>query len=208
MCCTLLCCIEIDILFYLFFYESQVMEEPENGNNGNADIAVEGPVAAEPEVTAAAESSDVATEEGKVDEVIIPTITESSEGIAEPEASPRASPSPIEAVENVEAAVKGPTRSAELNKLWKTVEANPSDFTGWTYLLQHVDGVEVELGREAYDAFLFRYPYCYGYWKKYADLEKKKGSKVKYKCQIKWRNAIIFAGRKTRFFRQFGDNCH
>ena len=31
------------------------MEEPENGNNGNADIAVEGPAAAEPEVTAAAE---------------------------------------------------------------------------------------------------------------------------------------------------------
>jgi len=26
--------------------------------------------------------------------------------------------------------------------------------------------------REAYDAFLERYPYCYGYWKKYADMEK------------------------------------
>lgn len=72
---------------------------------------------------------------------------------------------------------KGSKRSPELTKLWKTVEANPADFTGWTYLLQHVDGVDVELGREAYDAFLFRYPYCYGYWKKYADLEKKKGTK-------------------------------
>ena len=70
-----------------------------------------------------------------------------------------------------------PQRSAELTKLWKRVEDDPSDFTGWTYLLQGVDGVEVELGREAYDAFLFRYPYCYGYWKKYADLEKKKGGK-------------------------------
>ena len=27
--------------------------------------------------------------------------------------------------------------------------------------------------REAYDAFLKRYPYCYGYWKKYADMEKR-----------------------------------
>jgi len=27
--------------------------------------------------------------------------------------------------------------------------------------------------REAYDEFLSRYPYCYGYWKKYADLEKR-----------------------------------
>jgi len=30
--------------------------------------------------------------------------------------------------------------------------------------------------REAYDKFLARYPYCYGYWKKYADYEKRKGS--------------------------------
>jgi len=25
---------------------------------------------------------------------------------------------------------------------------------------------------KAFDAFLAHYPYCYGYWKKYADLEK------------------------------------
>ena len=31
---------------------------------------------------------------------------------------------------------KGSKRSPELTKLWKTVEANPADFTGWTYLLQ------------------------------------------------------------------------
>ena len=29
--------------------------------------------------------------------------------------------------------------------------------------------------REAYDAFLNRYPYCYGYWKKFADYEKRNG---------------------------------
>ena len=34
---------------------------------------------------------------------------------------------------------------------------------------------DAEAAREAYDKFLERYPYCYGYWRKYADYEKKKG---------------------------------
>ncbi len=73
---------------------------------------------------------------------------------------------------------KGPKRSPELVKFWKAVEEDPSDFTGWTYLLQYVDAhAEREDGREAYDKFLFRYPYCYGYWKKYADFEKRKGTR-------------------------------
>ena len=68
-------------------------------------------------------------------------------------------------------------RSPDLAKFWKAVEDDPTDFTGWTYLLQFVDTTgDIEDGREAYDAFLFRYPYCYGYWKKYADLEKRKGA--------------------------------
>ena len=33
--------------------------------------------------------------------------------------------------------------------------------------------IDVGRAREAFDAFLERYPYCYGYWKKYADLERK-----------------------------------
>ena len=61
--------------------------------------------------------------------------------------------------------------------------------------------MDVELGREAYDAFLFRYPYCYGYWKKYADLEKKKGTKVSlleqrhktlFDCYNKFDKVFIF----------------
>ena len=56
---------------------------------------------------------------------------------------------------------------------------------GWTYLLQFVDTTgDIDDGREAYDAFLHRYPYCYGYWKKYADLEKRKGKKRKLKKKI------------------------
>ncbi|KAI0239782.1 hypothetical protein LSAT2_009504 [Lamellibrachia satsuma] len=61
----------------------------------------------------------------------------------------------------------------ELDKYWKVVEDNPSDFTGWTYLLQYVEQERnMETVRKAFDAFFVHYPYCYGYWKKYADLEK------------------------------------
>nr|CAD7402603.1 unnamed protein product [Timema cristinae] len=38
---------------------------------------------------------------------------------------------------------------------------------------------DLEAAREAYDAFLSHYPYCYGYWRKYADYEKRKGNKEK-----------------------------
>ncbi|XP_068203314.1 pre-mRNA-processing factor 39 isoform X2 [Palaemon carinicauda] len=91
-------------------------------------------------------------------------------------------------------------RTNEVDKLWKNVNDNPNDFQAWTLLLQHIDQVEdenysetlalcsieyepgckksdLESGREAYDGFFARYPYCYGYWKKYADLERRKGTK-------------------------------
>jgi len=85
------------------------------------------------------------------------------------------------------------------------VRDDPSDFIGWTYLLQYVDGAvcflnfiinlliqvtfirliyyfyclqkNIDAAREAYDAFLDLYPYCYGYWRKYADYERKNGTK-------------------------------
>ena len=64
------------------------------------------------------------------------------------------------------------------SRVWKTVEDDPSDFTGWTYLLQFVDNHgNLDEGREAFDAFLFKYPYCYGYWKKFGDFEKRLGTK-------------------------------
>lgn len=68
----------------------------------------------------------------------------------------------------------------ELEKYWKPVNEDPTDFTGWTYLLQYVDQEsDVDAAREVYDAFLALYPYCYGYWRKYADYEKRKGDKHK-----------------------------
>lgn len=47
--------------------------------------------------------------------------------------------------------------------------------TNHEYIFQN----DIEAAREAYDAFLSHYPYCYGYWRKYADYEKRKGNKKK-----------------------------
>jgi pre-mRNA-processing factor 39 len=71
-------------------------------------------------------------------------------------------------------------RLPDLEKYWKAVKADTEDFNAWTILLQYVDSEsDVEAAREAYDSFLSRYCYCYGYWRKYADYEKKKGSAEK-----------------------------
>ncbi|CAB0011294.1 unnamed protein product, partial [Nesidiocoris tenuis] len=65
----------------------------------------------------------------------------------------------------------------ELDKYWQVVREDPSDFNGWTYLLQYVDQEnDVEATRDAYDCFLAMYPYCYGYWRKYAEYEKRQYS--------------------------------
>jgi len=70
-----------------------------------------------------------------------------------------------------------PEIKRDLDKFWKAVKDDETDFTGWTYLLQFVDSKNiVEQGREAYNSFLHRYPFCYGYWKKFADFEKRNGS--------------------------------
>lgn len=48
-----------------------------------------------------------------------------------------------------------------------------------SYLIFIYQQNDIEAAREAYDAFLAHYPYCYGYWRKYADYEKRKGNKKK-----------------------------
>ncbi|XP_035473596.1 pre-mRNA-processing factor 39 isoform X1 [Scophthalmus maximus] len=65
----------------------------------------------------------------------------------------------------------------EFDKLFKGCEENPEDFNGWVYLLQYVEQENVLAAvQKAFDVFFLRYPYCYGYWKKYADIEKKHGN--------------------------------
>jgi len=66
----------------------------------------------------------------------------------------------------------------EFDRFWQAVKDDPSDFAGWTYLLQYVDQENnVENVREAYNKFLELYPYCYGYWRKFADFEKRNDNK-------------------------------
>ncbi|XP_064490034.1 pre-mRNA-processing factor 39-like isoform X2 [Ornithodoros turicata] len=73
-----------------------------------------------------------------------------------------------------DAKTKADSATTELEKYWQVVRSNPADFTGWTYLLQFVEQENnLTAAREAFDKFFSYYPYCYGYWKKYADMEKK-----------------------------------
>ncbi|KAJ1105904.1 hypothetical protein NDU88_003307 [Pleurodeles waltl] len=66
--------------------------------------------------------------------------------------------------------------SVEFEKHWKATQDNPFDFTAWTDLLEYVEKENnIVASRKAYNAFFTRYPYCYGYWKKYADMERRFG---------------------------------
>lgn len=63
---------------------------------------------------------------------------------------------------------------AVLDAYWQFVRENPQDFNGWTYLLQHVENMgDLDEVRSAYNAFLPLYPYCFAYWERYCDIEKR-----------------------------------
>uniref|UniRef100_A0A8C9S5P2 Pre-mRNA-processing factor 39 n=1 Tax=Scleropages formosus TaxID=113540 RepID=A0A8C9S5P2_SCLFO len=101
------------------------------------------------------------------------------------ETSEQGSPTNMELEEASKDGVEGEAElsSAELpfppefDRYLKVVEENPEDFTAWTYLLQYVEQENhIGAARMAFDSFFARYPYCYGYWKKYADQERKAGN--------------------------------
>ncbi|XP_073924152.1 pre-mRNA-processing factor 39 isoform X2 [Castor canadensis] len=136
------------------------MDEYRNSNNGSTGNSSS-------EVVVVEHSADFSTE--------IMNVTEM-------EQSPDGSPSLNTSTEDNETAntVDFPVTETEANfppdyeKFWKTVENNPQDFTGWVYLLQYVEQENhLMAARKAFDRFFIHYPYCYGYWKKYADLEKR-----------------------------------
>ncbi|XP_023263114.1 pre-mRNA-processing factor 39-like [Seriola lalandi dorsalis] len=69
---------------------------------------------------------------------------------------------------------------ADFERLWKAAHDNPQDFTSWTDLLQYCEQEShITASRRALVAFLARYPLCYGYWKKFADLERRAGYNAK-----------------------------
>ena len=64
-----------------------------------------------------------------------------------------------------------------LEAYWKFVKDNDKDFNGWTYLLQHVENIDVlDEIRRAYNDFLPRFRYCFAYWIRYSELEIKHGN--------------------------------
>ncbi|XP_047658217.1 pre-mRNA-processing factor 39 isoform X2 [Tachysurus fulvidraco] len=64
----------------------------------------------------------------------------------------------------------------DFDRQWKLVNENPQDFNSWTDLLQYCEQEgHLRASRQALSAFLSRYPLCYGYWKKFADLERRAG---------------------------------
>uniref|UniRef100_A0A8D2E2Z2 Pre-mRNA-processing factor 39 n=1 Tax=Sciurus vulgaris TaxID=55149 RepID=A0A8D2E2Z2_SCIVU len=82
--------------------------------------------------------------------------------VTEMEQSPDGSPS-----------VNASTEESEI-EMANAVDLPVTDFTGWVYLLQYVEQENhLMAARKAFDKFFIHYPYCYGYWKKYADLEKR-----------------------------------
>lgn len=75
-----------------------------------------------------------------------------------------------------------PPPPPDWDTLWQTVEANPSDFSAWEQILRMAEAADGGLDpttapkenisncKKAFDRFLARFPLCFGYWKKYADL--------------------------------------
>lgn len=68
------------------------------------------------------------------------------------------------------------------DRIWAVVQANPAEFDAWEELMQLADRQDGGFGPEAppanitnvrtiYDAFLNQFPLCFGYWKKYSDIE-------------------------------------
>ncbi|KAM8939230.1 pre-mRNA-processing factor 39-like [Pelodytes ibericus] len=65
-----------------------------------------------------------------------------------------------------------PDIPAEFGVHWEAAMENPHNFHGWTKLLEYIDKENnLVASRRVFEAFLMRFPYCYGYWKQYADLE-------------------------------------
>ncbi|KAF3838520.1 hypothetical protein F7725_010288 [Dissostichus mawsoni] len=104
--------------------------------------------------------------------------TEMSEENGSPPEAPQVSVGPDPATFSMPPATEDEEGEipADFERLWKAAHDNPQDFTSWTDLLQYCEQEShMTASRRALEAFLARYPLCYGYWKKYADLERRAG---------------------------------
>ncbi|CAB4053989.1 PRPF39 [Lepeophtheirus salmonis] len=79
----------------------------------------------------------------------------------------------------VKAAENNPGYDAKmlLESYWSFVKENPRDFNGWTYLVQQAESLDIlDEIRLVYNSFLPIYPYCFAYWIRYSDIERKKNN--------------------------------
>ncbi|ORX60069.1 TPR-like protein [Piromyces finnis] len=71
---------------------------------------------------------------------------------------------------------------SEWDRLWEAVSKDPNDFKSWEELIAVAENVEggitanikpedVDKIHRVYENFLFKFPLCFGYWKKYSDIE-------------------------------------
>jgi len=71
---------------------------------------------------------------------------------------------------------------SEWDRLWEAVSKDPNDFKSWEELIAVTENVEggitpnikpedLEKIHRVYDNFLYKFPLCFGYWKKYSDIE-------------------------------------
>lgn len=68
------------------------------------------------------------------------------------------------------------TTAEELEGAWTQARASPAEPTHWTTVTRLAEKLgEIARIREAYDELLRRFPLCYGFWMKYASLEKEHG---------------------------------
>ena len=66
--------------------------------------------------------------------------------------------------------------TAELEAAWTQARASPAEPTHWTTVTRLAEKLgDIARIREAYDELLGRFPLCYGFWNKYASLEKEHG---------------------------------
>ncbi|KAL5236934.1 hypothetical protein ACI65C_004344 [Semiaphis heraclei] len=66
------------------------------------------------------------------------------------------------------------TSDDQFREMWDCLQYDFSNFNLWENILQMADVQNIELNaRMAYSKFLELYPLCYGYWKKYANFEKR-----------------------------------
>lgn len=83
-------------------------------------------------------------------------------------------PLPMEVVTSTKPEDLGITIDTNLEQYWEFVKEDPHDFDRWIYLIQYVENIDnLNACRSVYSAFLPLFPYCFGYWKRYAELEKK-----------------------------------